>query len=141
MTRKILTFYLEGQMFGIDIRLVKEINRKIRYTEIPGAPDFIVGLFNMRGQVVTVLDLASRIQGEKGTIAQHPTCIILKNHNDEGEYMGFVVDRTGDVLDIEDDWCEPLPGNIKNIDGKYIKEVVKLEDQLIMIVDPDKIFS
>ena len=54
MQGKILTFYLQGELFGIDIKLVKEINRKINYTKVPGAPDFVVGLFNMRGQVNSV---------------------------------------------------------------------------------------
>lgn len=141
MTGKILTFYLEGQLFGIDIKLVKEINRKIRYTKVPGAPDFIVGLFNMRGQVVTVFDLASRIYSGETTIQEGPTCIILKNQDIGSEHMGFVVDRAGDVLDIQHEWCEPLPGNIHDIDGQYITEVVNFQDQLIMIIDPKKIFG
>ena len=141
MTGKILTFYLQGELFGIDIKVVKEINRKIMYTEVPGAPDFIVGLFNMRGQVVTVFDLASRIHGREDVIPDNPTCIILKNQNTSSEHMGFIVDRPGDVLDVKDEWCEPMPGNIDHIDGQYIKEVVKLEGQLIMVVDPEKIFN
>ena len=141
MQGKILTFYLQGELFGIDIKLVKEINRKINYTKVPGAPGFVVGLFNMRGQVVTVFDLVSFIYGKQGIVPDNPTCIILKNHDNGSEYMGFVVDRPGDVLDVEEDWCEPMPGNIHHIDDRYIKEVVKLEDQLIMVIDADKIFG
>jgi len=141
MQGKILTFYLQGELFGIDIKLVKEINRKINYTRVPGAPDFLVGLFNMRGQVVTVFDLVRFIYGRCDFIPDNPTCIILKSQDSESEHMGFVVDKPGDVLDVEEDWCEPMPGNIQHIDGRYIKEVVKLEDQLIMVIDADKIFG
>ena len=121
--------------------MVKEINRKIKYTVVPGAPDFIVGLFNMRGQIVTVFDLARRIHGKPGDISLNPTCIILKNEDNSIEHLGFVVDRPGDVIDVEEEWCEPMPGNIQHIDGQYIKEVIKLEDQLIMLIDPEKIFD
>lgn len=141
MNGKILTFYLGGELFGIDIDLVKEINRKIRFTKVPGAPDFIVGLFNMRGQVVTVFDLAGRIYGEEGEIAKEPTCIILKNHDLGSEHMGFIVDRPGDVVDVDEDLCEPLPGNTNHIDGRFIKEVVKFEDHLVMMIDTDTIFE
>lgn len=141
MQGKILTFYLQGELFGIDIKLVKEINRKINYTKVPGAPDFVVGLFNMRGQIVTVFDLVRFIYGRCGVIPNNPTCIILKNQDSESEHMGFVVDKPGDVLDVEEDWCEPLPGNIHHIDDRYIKHVVKLENQLIMVIDADMIFG
>lgn len=140
MTGKILTFYLGDQLYAIDITLVKEINRKIRYTKVPGAPEYIVGLFNMRGQVVTVFDLFRRIHGRQLGIPENPTCIILKNQNSESEHIGFIVDKPGDVLDVQQEWCEPLPGNVKDIQGRYIKEVVKLEDQLIMVIDPEDIF-
>jgi purine-binding chemotaxis protein CheW len=141
MTGKILTFYLGGELFGVDIKLVKEINRKIRYTRVAGAPDFIVGLFNMRGQVVTVFDIACRIHGMESIIPENPTCIILKTQNENSEHMGFVVDRPGDVLDILDEWCEPLIGNMEHEYGEYIKEIVKFQDHLIMIIDPDRIFE
>lgn len=141
MTGKILTFYLDGELFGVDIKLVKEINRKIRYTKVAGAPDFIVGLFNMRGQVVMVFDIACRIRGQETDIPENPTCIILKNQDANSEHMGFVVDRPGDVLDVLDEWCEPLPGNMEQAYGLYIREVVKFQDQLIMIIDPDRIFG
>ena len=62
----------EGELFGIDIGLVKEINRKIKYTEVPGAPEHIVGLYNMRGQVVTIFDVACILHKRKSDIPEGP---------------------------------------------------------------------
>ena len=72
MMIRILTFYLEGELFGIDIGLVKEINRKIKYTEVPGAPEHIVGLYNMRGQVVTIFDVACILHRGNPTFLRGP---------------------------------------------------------------------
>ncbi|HZJ83558.1 MAG TPA: chemotaxis protein CheW [Clostridia bacterium] len=141
MTGKILTFHLNNELFGIDIGLVKEINRKIKYTPIPGGPEYIIGLFNMRGQVVTIFDFVYKLWDKKGHIPDSPTCIILKSQSMGNEHIGFLVDRAEDVLDVSPELCEPLPGNIDHIDQQYIREMVKFEDDLIMIVNPDKILS
>lgn len=138
---RILTFYLEGELFGIDIGLVKEINRKIKYTEVPGAPEHIVGLYNMRGQVVTIFDVACILHKRKSDIPEGPTCIVLKNNDAENEYLGFVVDRPGDVLDIPDQWRQPLPENLEHEYGQYIKEVVRLEDELAAVLDIHRILG
>lgn len=141
MTGKILTFHLNNELFGIDIGLVKEINRKIKYTPIPGGPEYIIGLFNMRGQVVTIFDFVYKLWNKKGHIPGKPTCIILKNQNIGGEHIGFLVDKAEDVLEVSPELCEPLPGNIDDIDQEYIKEVVKSQEGLIMIINPDNILS
>ncbi|HZJ57473.1 MAG TPA: chemotaxis protein CheW [Clostridia bacterium] len=138
---RILTFYLEGELFGIDVGLVKEINRKIKYTQVPGAPGHIVGLYNMRGQVVTIFDIACILHNRESHIPQGPTCIILKNDNSGSEHLGFIVDRPGDVLDVRDEWRQPLPENVEHEYGQYIKEIVRLEDELAAVIDIDRMFG
>ena len=138
---RILTFYLEGELFGVDIGLVKEINRKINYIEVPGAPKHIVGLYNMRGQVVTIFDVACILHDRKSHIPEGPTCIVLKNNDSANEYLGFVVDRPGDVLDVNDQWRQPLPENLENEYRQYIKEVVRLEDELAAVLDIHRILG
>ena len=135
-----MTFYLCDNQYGIDIRLVKEINRKIKYTPVPGAPPHIVGLFNMRGQVVTLFDLAGILGYDDLCEKDNPTCIILKNREQRPDFVGFLEDKLGDVRDVSPEECEMLPVNGDQVQDKYLKEIIKTESQLIMSIDPDKIF-
>lgn len=138
---KILSFKLAGEYFGIDINHVKEINRNVEYTAIPRAPETIVGLFNMRGQIVTLFNLAKFLgygfQPETGKV----TCIILKSSSNDPNQKGFLIDATGDVIDLDDAICEPPPANVDGNGYKYVKKVARLENQLLMIIDPELLFT
>ena len=125
---KLLTFYLNGTLFGLDIIIVKEINRNIEFTPIPDAPPQIIGLMNMRGQVVTLFDLALLLGYEKGyKHTNKHICLILKNSPTHLDYTGFLVDHAGSVIDINEDNWEAPPANISQIDNKLITKVVKLD--------------
>jgi purine-binding chemotaxis protein CheW len=140
MTEQVLTFYLGGNLLGINVRLIKEINRNVEYTPVPDAPRHILGLFNMRGQVVTLFDLA-RILGLKGGNERgRITCIVLKEPCDPDQ-VGFFIDRPGDVIDVDREECEPPPANVGGVEGEFIKYVVKLDGELLIVIEPDKIFG
>jgi len=139
MTGKILTFYLCGYLFGIDIKFVKEIIRNIEFNQIPGTQPHIAGLFNMRGQIVTVLDLAVILSYPETLDKKNSACIILKLRQGDLDFVGLLMDRPDDVVDIESEWCEPPPANFGEAEIKYLKEVVKLKDMLVMIIDPDMV--
>ena len=140
MTGKFLTFYLCERLFGIDITLVKEINRNVEYTPVPDTDPHIVGLFNMRGQVVTLLDIAILMGYEKKEWGGKATCIILKARQNDPSQAGFLIDRCGDVLDVEEEEHELPPANTVGISGEFLQSVVKLEKELLIIIDPDKTF-
>lgn len=141
MIGKVLTFYLRGNLFGIDIKLIKEINRNVEYTPVPGANINILGLFNMRGQIVTIFDLSQMI----GTIDEiginSSTCIILKPMGIAQNHVGFLIDRPGDVLDITEGHSELPPANVSSIENDYIQNVVVLDESLLIIIDPERIFK
>ncbi len=126
---KILTFFLDGYQLGLDITSVKEINRNITYTPVPDAPPYIVGLLNLRGQVVTLFDLSQLM----GYGCQHKiernTCIVLKAGGDYPEYAGFLIDKTGSVIDVTPDSSEPPPANLVQPELVRIDRVVKLEEE------------
>jgi purine-binding chemotaxis protein CheW len=138
---KVLTFELCDGLFGIDITLVKEINRNVEFTSIPDSPVHVVGLFNMRGQIVTLLDLGKLMEYESNNKTDIATCIILKAAPNDPNQIGFLIDGSGDVIDIDDDLCEPPPSNVGGIDGEFIKSVVKLKDDLLMLLNLNKIFE
>lgn len=120
--------------------LIREINRNVEYTSVPGAKPYIVGLFNMRGQVVTLFDLARLISLRQEDDIDRTTCIILKAPANDPNQIGFLIDKPGDVVDLDYEDCEIPPANVVGLEAEYISQVVKLKDKLLMILDPEKIF-
>lgn len=139
MILKVLTFYLGGSLLGIDVTLVREINRNVDYSIVPGSKDYIVGFLNMRGQVVTLFDLASLLKLESEAEQKGRTCIILKAPRDPDQ-VGFLIDHPGDVIDIDKEECELPPANVGGVEGEFINSIVKLRNELLIIIDPQKIF-
>ena len=140
MTVKVLTFYLYGSLLGIDVTLVKEINRNVDYTAVPGSQDYIVGFLNMRGQVVTLFNLATILNLTGENSREGRTCVILKTPRDPDQ-VGFLIDHPGDVIDIDKEEFELPPANIGGVEGEFISSVVKLKNELLMIIDPKMIFK
>lgn len=138
-SRTLLAFYLGKDLFGIEITKVKEINRNVEFTPVPEASPNVAGLFNMRGQIVTLLDLTKILKGECCEEKGRTACIILKTTPNNLDYAGFIIDKPKDVISIKEEWCESVPANLDDIESEYLKEIVKLEDELIMVIDPEKI--
>lgn len=141
MDKKILSFYIESNLFGVDIRLVKEINRNVDFTQVPDSDISVVGLFNMRGHVVTLFNIHKFLEGNSKEIKSSNNCIILKSFDDDSNFTGFFVDSLGSVLDIDQNCIEPSPSNLENIDAHCIDGIAKLEDELLIIIDPEKMIS
>lgn len=136
---KILSFRIGDRLFGIDINVIKEINRNIEYTIVPGAADNVIGLFNMRGQIVTILSLSSIMGFGEEERKDKIMCLILKNLPNSPNQMGFQIQKTEEVIDIDQSTCEPPPANVDYNECKYIRQVARLKDELLMIIDTEKI--
>jgi len=135
LTGKILTFYLCGSLCGIDIRFAKEINRNITYISVPGAMTHVVGLLNLHGQVVTLLDLGQLLNFKQIGQKRNSHCIILKSRPEEPDEVGFFIDKLGDVIDVTSEMCEAAPANIIDTENPFIHKVVKLEDEIVLVLD------
>ncbi len=140
MTMKVLTFYLCESLLGIDVTLVKEINRNVDFSAVPGAHPSIVGFLNMRGQVVTLFNMAHLIHLDSENTQKGLTCIILKAPKDPDQ-VGFLIDHPGEVMDIDTEACEMPPANVGGVEGEFIQSIVKLDKELLIIIDPKKIFK
>lgn len=141
MTGKLLTFYLGGSLCGIDINLAQEITRNIEYTHVTGISTQVIGLLNLRGQVVTLLDFGQILKFKPLDPKTGNHCIILKNSPADPDQIGFFIDKLGDVVDVEPDICEPLPANVSGDERKLISEVVKLNGELLLVLDVKKIIG
>lgn len=139
MNKTILTFHLQGQYFGIDIHRVKEINKNIEYTPVPEAKSEIIGLMNLRGQIVTIIDLARIMRYPDVSHRSGHSGIILKPARGDPDLIGFLIDRPGEVLDVADNRSEVPPANIDNIDSRFLTEVIKTPSDLILVIDPDQL--
>ena len=137
-TVELATFYVGDSLCGMDILKVQEINKLLEMTEVPLAPDYVKGILNLRGQIVTVIDLGSKLR-LADTETDGDTRNIIVNSN--GEYIGLLVHKIGDVERTEEENIEPPPANIGGIQGKYFEGVFKKENSLIGILNVEEILK
>jgi len=155
MQRQFTTFFLGENLFGIDVLLVREINRHLDITNVTPAPDFVVGLMNLRGQIVAVTDLGIRLGLEKRVIGKETCCIVLKTEADlatlrsEGmvseatskDTIGLIVDRISDMILVDESDIEPPPANLGGVDGRYLGGVIKQEGNLVALLRIEEILK
>jgi len=137
---QLVGFKLGDEDFGVDILSVQEINRVTEITQIPSTPDFVKGVINLRGNVIPVIDLRSRL-GMPEKEHNKQTRIIVA---DVGERtIGLIVDAVSEVIRMDSNLVEPPPELIVGSDdkGNYIKGVGKLDDKLLMLLDISSMFS
>jgi purine-binding chemotaxis protein CheW len=134
-TRQFCTFFLEHYFFGVDVRQVQEVFRSHEQTRVPLAPKVVSGLINLRGQIVTVIDLRRRLELRPRADAQRPMHVVVR-HDDS--VVDLLVDEIGDVVDVADDLFEPPPGTLEGIARELIVGAYKLEGQLLLILDTEK---
>jgi purine-binding chemotaxis protein CheW len=132
------TFYLGNSLCGMDIRIVQEINKLTEFTWVPQAPDYVRGVLNLRGRIVTVVDMAAKIGMEQTQITPETRNVIVVS---KGEYIGLLVDSIGDVVRTEGARLDPPPANIGGIQGKYFEGVLKLDTGLVGVLGVDRILS
>ena len=132
------TFRVGDLLMGIDIRHVQEINRFQGITPVPYAPENVRGVINLRGKVVTVLDLRATLQmapAEDG----HSNHIVIVNINEES--IGLLVDKIADVIITTAADIEPPPANVSGVDSKYLSGVCKLKSELMVILNVKETFA
>ena len=129
------TFYVAGYYFGIDVLKVQEIIRYQEMTRVPLAPPVVRGLINLRGQIVTAIDLRRRLELEARPDDQLPVNVIVRT--DDGA-VSLLVDKIGDVLDVEESLFEPPPETLRGTPRELIRGAYKLNDRLMLLLDIDK---
>ncbi len=134
MRRQLCTFWLGDLYLGIGVERIQEVLRSHRVTPVPLAPPAISGLINLRGQIVTAVDLRRRfgIPGEDRP--EHPMHLILRG---EAGSLSFVVDRVGDVVEVTDEDYEDPPDTLKGEARQLIRGAYKLEERLMLVIDTE----
>jgi purine-binding chemotaxis protein CheW len=135
---KYLTFALGGEEYGLEILKVREIIGLMEITNVPRMPEFVRGVINLRGKVIPVVDLRLKFSMEKNADTQE-TCIIVVDLG--SMYMGVVVDRVSEVLDIADEEIEPTPSFGIDIDTSFILGIGKSKNKVVILLDINKVLT
>ena len=135
---QLVVFELGDESYGVDISRVQDINRMQEITEIPHAPESVVGVINLRGRVIPVIDLRKRF-GLPEAVHTKDTRIVVVHL--EGNLIGVIVDAVSQVLRIPADIVEPPSPVLAGVDSKYLRGIAKLDDKLVILLDLDFVLS
>ncbi|WP_297055529.1 chemotaxis protein CheW [Thermosulfurimonas sp.] len=130
-TQTFVTFWLGEHLFGLPIAEVVEINRKMEITPVPLAPPYIKGIINLRGQVLTTVDLAERL----GLQVEAPRAYNLIVKTEDEERISFLVEKIGDILEVPSKNVEEPPERIEGVERKFVRHVCQLPERLLVILN------
>lgn len=133
-----VTFQLEEETYGINVMQVREV---LRYTEIapvPGAPDYVLGIINLRGSVVTVIDTRSRFGLINGETTDNTRIIVIES---EHQVIGILVDSVAEVVYLKSSEIDTTPSVGTDESSKFIQGVSNREGKLLILVDLNKLLS
>ncbi|AMV30578.1 Chemotaxis protein CheW [Pirellula sp. SH-Sr6A] len=132
------TFFCNRAVLGLDISYVQEINRTVNLTRVPLSPPCVRGVMNLRGEVVTMLDLRILMGLPAGEPSKLSRNLILKY---EGEVFGLWVDGVADILTIENAHIAPPPSNLSMTESRLIRGVYQSEKGLVMLIEPKELLN
>lgn len=129
------TFYLDKMFFGVEVEKVQEVIRYQVMTRVPLAPPVVRGLMNLRGQIVTAIDLRRRLELADWPEGRQPMNVIIRA---EDGPTSLLVDVIGDVLEVDDDTFEPPPETLQGVARELIRGAYKLKDHLLLALDTER---
>jgi len=132
---QLATFFVADLFFGVDVLCVQEVLRFQHMTSVPQAPEVIEGLINLRGQIVTAIDMRRRLQLPPRDSDKAPINVVVRT---EDGAVSLLVDEIGDVLDVDRATWERTPENLDGGARELIRGVYKLNDRLLLVLDTDK---
>jgi purine-binding chemotaxis protein CheW len=136
--RQCVTFRLEEEIYGINVMLVQEVLRVTEIAPVPGAPAYVIGIINLRGNVVTVIDTRMRFGLNAKEMDDSTRIVIIET---DSQTVGIVVDSVAEVVDIYTKDIETAPNVGNDETARYIEGVVSRDDDLLILVDLNKLLS
>ncbi len=129
------TFFVDGFFFGVEVHKVQEVIRYQGMTSVPLAPSVIGGLINLRGQIVTAIDLRKRLGMSERQVGAQPMNVVVRTA--EGA-VSLLVDEIGDVVEVADSTFEEVPDTLKGVARDLIRGVYKLKERLLLLLDTER---
>ncbi len=137
-----LTFMLAGEEYGIDILRVQEIKGLDSVTEIPNTPEYVLGVINLRGNVIPVIDLRMRFGIECQEYNRTTVVIVVRVRKEERELtLGIVVDNVTDVYNIDPERIDAAPEFGAQVDTSFVAGIAGVDDGMVILLDVDKVAS
>lgn len=141
-SQQFLSFALGDEVFAVNVLQVKEILDVINITRVPQMPDYMLGVINLRGSVVPVIDLRCKFGMTKGEKHQDNCIVVLEiDFDSERVIIGALTDAVREVLDLSAEQIEPPPRMGMKLKSEFIRGMGKQGETFIIILDIDKIFS
>jgi len=129
------TFYLDKLLFGVELQGVQEVMRSLEMTKLPLAPQVVSGLINLRGQIVTAIDLRRRLEFPAAADGARQMNVVVRSQDGA---VSLLVDEIGDVVEVEESSFEKPPETLRGTVRTMIVGVHKLDDRLVHILDIEK---
>lgn len=141
-TTQYLTFTLAEDVFAIDVKMAREILDVCDVTRVPQTPDYMLGVINLRGSVVPVIDMRLKF-GMDHVDRTRDSCIVVVDVDVDGEsvVVGALADSVREVLDLEPSQIEPPPRIGTRLNTDFIKGMGNLDDRFVIILDINRVFS
>lgn len=139
---KYLTFALGREGYGLEILKVREIIGYMDITAVPRTPDYVKGVINLRGQVISVIDLRMKF-GMEAAERTDETCIIVVETTQNGRKLstGLIVDRVSEVLNIADEQIEAAPSMSASVESDFILGMGKIGNAVKILLDIDQVLA
>ncbi|MGA6983998.1 MAG: chemotaxis protein CheW [Candidatus Sulfotelmatobacter sp.] len=129
------TFYLDKLLFGVELKTVQEVIRSLEVTQVPLAPKVVSGLINLRGQIVTAVDLRRQLELDPRPADMPAMNVVVRS--DDGA-VSLLVDEIGDVVEVDDSTLERPPETLRGAVRTMITGVHKLNNRLMLVLDTQK---
>ena len=133
-----VTFQLEEETYGINVMQVREVFRYTEIAPVPGAPDYVLGIINLRGNVVTVIDTRSRFGLMQGEITDNTRIIVIES---ERQVIGILVDSVAEVVYLRSSEIDTTPSVGTDESAKFIQGVSNRDGKLLILVDLNKLLT
>lgn len=138
-TAHLVCFRIGRETFGVDIFAVREIVKAQEITAVPGTNDYVLGIINLRGKIISVMDLAARLGLGAASVDRASRILVVDL---DGMTVGFLVDAATEVLKLPDESVDPAPDELKNtIHDDYLEGVGKLDERLVIILNLRNLLS
>ena len=135
---RFLTFYLEDEIYGVNIFEVKEIIAMMNTTAVPKTPSYIKGVMNLRGNIIPVVDMRLKFEMAEKEPEMYTAIVII---NIEGKNIGFVVDKVEEVVSVEEGNISAPPEFGSSIETRFISKMARVDERVIMILDLVALFG
>lgn len=137
-SRQFSTFYLDGLYLGVEVLKVQELIRYQEMTRVPLAPAVISGLINLRGQIVTAIELRRRFDMPERNVEHLPMNVVVRM---EDGAVSLLVDEIGDVVEVNDEQFEAAPETIRGRANELVTGVYKMAERLLLVLDVERAVS